>query len=229
MTTLKLPIIVVNLKGYEQTYGADVIKFAKISENIMKETGVTIVLCPQHTDIFRVSQTSEIPVFAQHVDAIKPGRGTGHILPEAVKEAGAVGTLLNHSERRLTIAEIDTAIHRCKKTNLESLVCSNNAPVSAAIAALDPTFVAVEPPELIGTGVSVSTAKPEVVTNTVKRIREVNKNVQILTGAGISSPHDLQAAIELGTIGVLIASSITKAREPETVLMSFAEALTETG
>jgi len=212
---LEEPIIAINFKTYAQATGERALKIAKAAEEVYKETGVTIVVAPQLADLYRIAQEVEIPVFAQHIDPIKPGSHTGHVLPEAVKEAGAVGTLLNHSENRMILADLEAAIRRAEEVGLMTMVCSNNPAVSAAVAALTPNYVAVEPPELIGTGVPVSKAKPEVITNTVELVKKVNSGVKVLTGAGISSGEDVKKALELGTVGVLLASGVTKAKDPE--------------
>jgi triosephosphate isomerase len=178
-------------------------------------------------DIAPVVQAVSIPVFSQHIDAAKPGGFTGHVLPEAVKEAGAVGTLINHSERRLKLADIDAAVVRAREVGLISLVCSNNSSVSAAVAALKPDMLAVEPPELIGTGIPVSKAKPEVVSDTVSLVHRINPDVITLCGAGITTGEDVAAALKLGTQGVLVASGIVKAKDPYKTLLDFAKSMTK--
>ncbi|MHA2060375.1 MAG: triose-phosphate isomerase [Candidatus Ranarchaeia archaeon] len=225
MFKLTLPLIVVNMKSYIETTGNDAVKLARAAETVTNETGITIVLAPQSIDLYRVTEATKIPVFAQHIDSIQAGAGTGRILAEGVKAAGAIGTLINHSEYRLTLAEIEASIARAKSIDLKTLTCSNNSNVSAALAALKPDFIAVEPPELIGTGISVSTAKPEVVTSTVERIRRIESNLTILCGAGITTGADFQAALKLGTSGILLASAVTKAPNPEKVLRELAEAV----
>jgi len=212
---LEEPIIAINFKTYIEATGERALKIAKAAEEVYKETGVTIVVAPQLADLYRIAQEVEIPVFAQHVDPIKPGSHTGHVLPEAVKEAGAVGVLLNHSENRMILADLEAAIRRAEELGLMTMVCSNNPAVSVAVAALTPNYVAVEPPELIGTGIPVSKAKPEVITNTVELVKKVNPGVKVLTGAGISTGEDVKKALELGTVGVLLASGVTKAKDPE--------------
>lgn len=216
------PIIAINFKTYIDATGERALKIAKAAEKVYKETGITIVVAPQLVDLYRIAQEVEIPVFAQHIDPIKPGSHTGHVLPEAVKEAGAVGTLLNHSENRMILADLEAAIRRAEEVGLMTMVCSNNPAVSAAVAALNPDYVAVEPPELIGTGIPVSKAKPEVITNTVELVRRVNPEVKVLTGAGISTGEDVKKALELGTVGVLLASGVTKAKDPEKAIRDLA-------
>jgi len=212
---LKEPIVAINFKTYVQATGEGALRIAKAAEKVYKEMGITIVVAPQLADLYRIAQEVEIPVFAQHIDPIKPGSHTGHVLPEAVKDAGAVGTLLNHSENRMILADLEAAIRRAEEVGLMTMVCSNNPKVSAAIAALNPNYVAVEPPELIGTGIPVSKAKPEVITDTVELVKKVNPDVKVLCGAGISTGEDVKKALELGTVGVLLASGVTKAKDPE--------------
>jgi triosephosphate isomerase len=221
---LQTPIIIVNFKTYLEATGRKAIELAKQAEKVSKETEVHIIVAPQFADIARVAEAVEIPVFAQHIDPIKPGSCTGHVLADSIKEAGAVGTLINHSEKQLKLVDIDTAIRLAREKNLISCVCVNNPSVSAAAAALKPDIVSIEPPELIGTGVAVSKAQPEVVTNTVQLVREVNAEVTILCGAGISHGEDVAVALKLKTQGVLVASAIVKAKDPYSILREFADA-----
>lgn len=220
------PLILVNLKTYLEGTGEKALELAKKAEKVSRKMDVCIGVAPQYTDIFQLTKAVSIPIFAQHIDQIKPGSFTGHVLPEAVKEAGAIGTLINHSERRLRLSGIDAAIRRSRELDLVPVVCTNNASVSASAATLEPDFIAIEPPELIGTGISVSKAKPEIITETVELVRKVNSEVTILCGAGITKGDDVTAALKLGTKGVLVASGIVKAREPYEVLLEFAQAAT---
>ncbi len=227
MTKIRVPLILVNFKTYSEATGKRALELAKITEKIGLETEVCVGVAPQLVDIASIATTVSIPVFAQHIDPFEPGSFTGHVLPESVKEAGAVGTLINHSERRLRLAEIDATIARAHEVNLISVVCTNNATVSAAASALKPDVIAVEPPELIGTGIPVSRAKPEVVAGTVDLVKRISPSVIILCGAGITRGEDVAAALRLGTEGVLVASGVVKAKNPYEVLLEFAEAVTK--
>ena len=140
---IKVPVIMINVKTYESATGEKSLQLAKICEKVAEELGVSIAYAPQLADLYRVAQAVKIPILAQHIDPIKYGSNTGWVLPESVKAAGAVGTLLNHSEHRLVLATIDECIQRAKEVGLETVVCSNNAATSAAVAALKPDFVAV--------------------------------------------------------------------------------------
>ena len=227
MSKVRTPIILVNFKTYAEATGRNALNLAKTADKINQETGVAVGVAPQYVDIAPIAQAVSIPVFAQHIDPVTHGSFTGHVLPESVKEAGAVGTLINHSERRLKLADIDAAITRAQQVGLVTVICSNNSAVSAAIAALKPNMVAVEPPELIGSGIPVSKAKPEVVSGTVELVKRVNPNVIVLCGAGITTGEDVAAALKLGTEGVLVASGIVKAKDPYKALLDFAEAITK--
>jgi len=224
---VRTPIILVNFKTYSEATGRNALKLAKTAQKITRETGVCVGIAPQFVDISSIVQTVSIPVFAQHIDPVTHGSFTGHVLPESVKEAGAAGTLINHSERRLKLADMDAAVTRAREVGLISVVCSNNSAVSAAVAALKPNMVAVEPPELIGTGIPVSKAKPEVVSGTVNLVKRINSKVIVLCGAGISAGEDVAAALRLGTEGVLVASGIVKAKDQYKALLDFAEAITK--
>lgn len=214
----KTPIVILNFKTYLESTGENALKLAKISEDVARETGVNIAVAPQHADLLRISREVGIPVFAQHVDAIDAGGHTGSVLIEAVKEAGAVGTLINHSEQRMKLADIQGVVAKTAEHGLISVICTNNIETSAAAATLKPTFVAIEPPELIGSGIPVSRAEPEIVEGTVKVIHQIDSDVQVLCGAGISTGDDMQAALKLGSEGVLLASGIILADDPKKAL-----------
>jgi triosephosphate isomerase len=217
-------MIIVNFKTYSEATGRNAVELAKKAEKVSRETNVAIIVAPQFADISAVAESVKIPVFAQHIDPIRPGSYTGHVLADSVKEAGAKGTLINHSERQLKLSDIDEIVEITREKGLVSVVCANNPNISVAAATLKPDIIAIEPPELIGTGIPVSKAKPEVVTNTIKRVRKVNSEVAILCGAGISRGEDVAVALKLGTQGVLVASGIVKAKDPYKILREFAEA-----
>jgi triosephosphate isomerase len=215
----KRPLIVVNFKTYTEGMGEKAVKMAKYCEEVSYESGIDIIVVPQIPDLHRVVSSVKIPVFSQHIDGVGAGSYTGHITADCVKSAGATGTLINHSERRLLLADIDSAIQSAKKTGLTAIVCTNNIAVTAAAATFSPDFVAIEPPELIGSGIPVSKADPDIVRGSVKAAKNTAPDVRVLCGAGISKGEDVAAALELGTDGVLLASGIVKAKDPKAALL----------
>lgn len=213
------PIVILNFKTYLESTGKNALKLAESCESVADETGINIMVAPQPADIYRISQKTDIPVLAQHIDPVDAGGHTGSLLAESVKEAGAIGTLINHSEQRMQLFNIDAVIKKAFSMDMSSVVCTNNIETSAAAATLNPDFVAIEPPELIGSGIPVSQAEPEIVEKTVELIHEINKDVRVLCGAGISTGDDLKAAVDLGSEGVLLASGIILAEDPQKALL----------
>ncbi|HUI39765.1 MAG TPA: triose-phosphate isomerase [Methanothrix sp.] len=213
-----MTVIVLNFKTYREATGEEALRLAEICEDVSKEYSVEMIVVPQTADIHMISEAVKIPVYAQHVDGVGHGGFTGHITAASLKAAGASGSLINHSERRLGLAEIDASISACRSSELKTIVCTNNVATTRAAAALEPDFVAVEPPELIGSGIPVSKADPDVVRESVDAVKDVAPSVGVLCGAGIARGEDLKAALDLGSIGVLLASGIIKAKDQRAAL-----------
>ncbi|WP_435363462.1 triose-phosphate isomerase [Haloarchaeobius sp. DYHT-AS-18] len=205
--------VLVNLKAYP----CDPVEVATAAANVSDDSGVRIAVAPQAAHLQRVAETG-VETWAQHVSPVEHGSHTGSTLAEAAADAGAVGTLLNHSENRLKLADIDGSLRAAERADLETIVCANNPRQIGAAAALGPDSVAVEPPELIGTGTPVSQADPDIVTGAVEAAEAVDESVDVLCGAGISTGDDLEAAGELGSTGVLLASGVAKAEDPRAAL-----------
>ncbi|NPA86691.1 MAG: triose-phosphate isomerase [Candidatus Diapherotrites archaeon] len=218
MVETVLPRIIVNFKAYRESLGGKGLEIAKAAERVEKETGVSIGVAPQFVDLRMIASAVGVPVFAQHVDPLPPGAHTGAVTVEAVTDSGAIGSLLNHSERPMKLIDIEKAVEMLREKGLISVVCASDPRVGKAAADLGATAVAVEPPELIGTGVSVSRARPEVIERSVKEIR-----APVYVGAGVSTSEDVRRAIELGAHGVLLASAVVKAKDPYRKLLELAE------
>ncbi|WP_336363842.1 triose-phosphate isomerase [Halalkalicoccus salilacus] len=212
--------VLVNCKAYP----CDPVEIAEAAADVADDSGVRIAVAPQAARLESVSETG-VETWAQHVDGVEHGSHTGSTLAEAVENAGATGTMINHSERRLKLADIDSGIEAAERVDLECIVCANNPDQVGAVAALGPDAVAVEPPELIGTGTPVSQADPDVVTDAVAAAESVDDSVDVLCGAGISTGEDVVAAGDLGAEGVLLASGVAKADDPRAALESLVEPL----
>lgn len=222
---MRLPAIVLNFKTYPEVLGKKGWDLSKRFAAVADDTGASIVLCPPTTDLAHVAKLVHIPVFAQHVDAVEPGQTTGWSPPEALLEAGVAGTLINHSERKVAWEEMAKVIPRSQKIGLEVIACADDLAEAETLAKLSPEYIAIEPPELIGGDVSVTTAKPEVISRAVDRIRGVNPRVVVLCGAGVKTRKDVARALELGTSGVLLASGVVKAKDPEKALRNLVKGL----
>lgn len=218
---MNLPLIVVNFKLFEQATGDSALKLAKIHEKVALENNVSIAIAVNAIDLARVAGSVSIPVFVQHMDPVRYGSHTGHILPDLVKEAGAFGVLLNHAECQLEYEMLERTIERAKEVDLFTIVCANSPEKAERIAKMNPDLIAVEPPELIGGDISVSKAKPEIIEKSVHLVGE-NK---LLVGAGVKNADDVRIALTLGAVGVLLASGVTRAADPEAVLLDLISGL----
>ena len=214
---VKLPALFINFKTYDEGTGKKALELAKKAEKAAKETKTSVVLVVQAIDLKEIAGKFKLPVFAQHIDPVDFGSHTGHILPYAVKEAGAAGTVLNHAENKRDNAFLEKAIAKAKSIGLTVMACAETLERAKEIAAFSvkPDFIAVEPPELIGGDISVSTARPELITDTVRAIKQIAPEIGVVTGAGVNVRADAEKAAELGTVGLFVASGIIKAADQE--------------
>lgn len=215
-------MIVLNLKNYSASFSR-CLALTDAAAKVSHESGVRIIVCPPPTHL-SCSASMHKDVFAQHTDAFEQGAHTGYIIPEALKSINVKGSLVNHSEHRIGTENVGKTISLLKAQGLESIVCGENAHECAGLAKFGPDWIAVEPPELIGSGISVSKAKPEVITSTVEAVRASNPAVKVLCGAGVSTKEDVKKSLELGAKGVLLASAYVKAKDPVRFLQEFASA-----
>ncbi len=224
---LDLPVLFINFKTYAESTGKNAIALAKKAQKIADEKSASVVLVVQAVDIAAVSKAVKLPVFAQHIDPVSFGSNTGHILAEAVKEAGAVGTVLNHAENKRDNVFIEKAIGRAKELGLIVMVCAEDLERAKQIASFTqkPNFIAVEPPELIGGDISVSTANPELITDSVNAVKEIAPEIEVITGAGIKNNSDVKKALELGTKGVFVASGIIRVDNQAAAIKDLVEGL----
>ncbi|MFQ5838280.1 MAG: triose-phosphate isomerase [Thermoplasmata archaeon] len=215
---METPLLIINFKAYGEALGQDAVRLARLCEELSQDTGKAVAVAPAMTHLALIAREVEVPVLAQHCDNLEAGSFTGWVPVEAVKAAGAAGTLLNHAERRLQLSDLEALVRRCGALGLETVVCADNLPVARACAALGPDFVAIEPPELIGGDVSVTTAEPQVILDAVEAVNGVSRDVGILCGAGVKTGRDVSKALELGTQGVLLSSGVVKATSPKEAL-----------
>ena len=222
---VRTPVLLVNFKAYPEALGSKAVALAKLCAFIAEDTGRSLAVAPSALDLALVAKSVRLPVFAQHLDPMEPGKATGWIPPEAALAAGAVGTIVNHSERKVAWEEMRDLVKRCEAVGLEVVACADDPAEAETAAKFSPDFIAIEPPELIGGDVSVTAAKPEVITRAVARIHATNPKVQVLCGAGVKTGKDVAKALELGTVGVLLASGVVKAKNPEKALRDLVKGL----
>ena len=211
------PLIVVNFKTYQSASGESAEQLAKVMEQFVNRNYRMIAVVSAF-DLFSISTNSaELEVWSQHLDPVGKGSHTGWLEPDLAIQRGAVGTIINHAEHKVTLEHVKELMAMLPE-NIPICACAADVDEAIALAKLGPTFIALEPPELIGGDISVTSADPSIVSNTVAAVKSTNPNVRVLCGAGVKNGADVKMAIELGAEGVLLASGVTKASDVNFVL-----------
>jgi triosephosphate isomerase len=218
-------ILILNFKNYGEILGDGSVRLAESARRAGEQTGQTVIVSPPTSMLALVSRTVRVKVFAQGVSSSIGEKTTGSVVAEAVKAAGATGTILNHSESRIPVPVLRKVIPRLASLSLDVCLCSRTANEASRLAKFGTEYLAVEPPELIGSGIAVSKAKPELVTNTVEAARRSGYTGKVLCGAGIVTGEDVAAAARLGADGILVSSSVVKAKDWDSKLLELARSL----
>ncbi|MBJ84015.1 MAG: triose-phosphate isomerase [Euryarchaeota archaeon] len=211
--------MVVNFKTYASAQGDAAVALAKAMAEVDSTTDARMVAVVSAFDLSAVKAAApNLEVWTQHLDPIGWGSNTGWLHPETAIGYGATGSIINHAEHKVDLDHVERLLAQLPD-NFPVCACAADIEEAKALAALSPTFIAVEPPELIGGDISVTTADPEIVSGTAQVVKQANANVRVLCGAGVKNGEDVAKAIELGTEGVLLASGVTKAEDPKSVLI----------
>jgi triosephosphate isomerase len=213
----KKPLVLVNFKCFSEVSGKKGLVLARKFEEAQRRLKIRIGISVESFLIREIAGLGELLVFGQHVDLVSFGSCTGSILPESMRESGAVGSIINHSEKRLDASVVEKTVARMREIGLVSVVCVESVEEAGEYAKFKPDFIAIEPPELIGGDISVSTARPELISDAVLAIGDV----PLLVGAGVKNGKDLKVALDLGAVGILVASGVCKAENPVGVLEDF--------
>jgi triosephosphate isomerase len=200
---------IINFKNYGEASAERTVELARAAQSVAKKLGVEVVVAPPQPSIALVSRTVDVPVVCQHVDDAQEGATTGFFVPEVAKSYGAAGSLVNHSEHRIGMPAIKGLVERLRRLQMTSIVCARTPTEVAEVANFAPDFIAIEPPELIGTGRAVSKENPAIITDSIKAAGARSK---VICGAGISDRGDVSKAMELGSHGILVASGVVKSQ-----------------
>ncbi len=218
-------LLIINMKAYHTAFGEVAYELARAAARLESRLSkARILLAPPSPLALELAKIHE-GIILQHVDPIGYGAHTGYIPAQALEKLPVAGTLVNHSEHKLPYRDVAAVVEAAKKAGKIVIACADTPGEAAGLAYLGPTAIAVEPPELIGTGIPVSKAKPEVITGAVKAVESIDPSIPVLAGAGISGPEDVVAAVKLGARGVLVASAVMKAPDPAGVMEKLALAL----
>jgi triosephosphate isomerase (TIM) len=209
--SLNSPLII-NFKNYTNIGGEKTLELSKVAEQVRNSTGVEIVIAPPQPSLSQVCTMVKTPVISQHVDSSKPGSTTGYFVPEIVKSYGVIGSLINHSEHRIdSLDSIGELVEVLRGLQMVSVVCARTVEEARNIARFNPDFIAIEPPELIGSRKAVSKENPGIITESIAAAAEQSKSSKVICGAGIIDKTDVESALRLGANGILVASGIIKA------------------
>ncbi len=223
-------IILTNLKAYPSGVFENAETLVQVHIDAQKEVvklkkNINFAVAINSLDIQNICKkfANTIDIYAQHCDNASFGSSTGKILPEMLVKMGVKGVILNHSENRFSsennYEELITTINFAKKAGLTVVCCAETPEEGKFIAEnSNADFIAVEPPELIGGDISVSTSRPELISESVEEIG----SRKVLIGAGIKTGSDVRIALEKGAVGVLLASGIAKSDTPKSVLLDLA-------
>lgn len=214
IVALGSPLFLLNLKVYPGQLGNAAERTARLLEEAGAAAGVAVAIAPATPDLARVAASVSIPVLSQHVDPLEAGPFTGFVPPEAVRAAGGWGSLVNHSEHPVPVRQVERSVDQLGALGLAAVVCARDVRAAARLARARPPYLAVEPPELIGGDRAVSTARPEVVSGSVAAVHRVAPATRVLCGAGVHDRNDVRRSLELGSVGVLVSSAVTRAANP---------------
>lgn len=210
------PFLMINTKSYKYSYGKKLNELATRADELATTYNITILLTCQYTSIREVSEkTQNLIVTAQHMDSLEEGLGMGHVLPNAIYEAGARAVVLNHAEKPLISSDLSKSINKAKKLGMKSIICADSVTDAKAFAMMNPDILLMEPTNLIGTG---QTSSDNYIIETNRAIREINNDVFIMQGAGISTADDITRSLELGADGNGVTSGIVANENPLKIL-----------
>lgn len=216
-------MIFVNYKTFAESSGERAITLTKILEEVARATQIKIIPAVQVIDAEKVIASSQLEIWIQHVDPVSYGAYTGWVLPQEAAKSGVRGVFLNHSEHKFpNWNSLSLAVEKCKEAGLKTLIFSADINELKQILTLRPDYIAYEPPELVGsTTTSVSSAKPEIVKEAYEYAKA--SGIPLIVGAGIHSREDVRRSLELGAVGVAVATDVVKAQDPKAQLLDLTE------
>ena len=212
-------MIFLSLKTYKEATGNNAVSLCQTIKKVIDRTQVSIIPAVQPFDLYRIKKEVDIEVWAQHLDPIDPGRHFGWLSPYSAKEAGASGVIINHGEHEISFDKIKKTVDKCKKYNLKTLVICDTIQLIKRVISLKPNFLAYERKDLIGGNISMIEAEKESIKKVIKL-----SPLPVIIGAGIKTGDHVKKTLQLGGAGVILASAVTKAKNPEVALLDLTSA-----
>ena len=210
---LRWPFFVVNPKSY--LYGEDILKLAKYTDKLAEKYDFDVLFTAQLIDLPRIiDECPHLVPCAQYMESLKPGRGMGHVLPEALAAAGVKATFLNHAENPSTVHELAATIARANEVGILTVVCADSVEEGEMIASLKPDVMVCELTSLIGTG---TVAGEDYMRASTEAVKAVSPTTQVLQAAGIHSGENVYDAIKYGADGKRVLVKILAQEDVVTV------------
>ena len=209
--TIRVPYFEVGTKNY--VYGDKLLEYAIAADKAAEKYDIDVLFICSPIEIRRVREnTKHLIVLAPYMDTIRPGRGMADILPEGLKAAGAVGVVINHCEKPMSLPQMKATIDRAKELDMLVFACADTLAEAKAIAQLHPDIINPEPSEIIGGGNGVSPMA--YVKDSIKVIKDIYPDIMVEQAAGITNGQQVYDFIMAGSEAAGAASGIMNAADP---------------
>lgn len=197
---------IINYKAYREGIDRG-IEIAMASRELADKLKIDIIVAVPFTLCRGAAKITR--AISQGLDPIEPGAATGRVSWYEISKSGCVGALINHSENRMEMRDVEKVVSICKENSLLSYVCVESMVEARKVVGFGPTAISYENPSLIGGKKSVAEAEPGMVKEFVELIHN-GCDSSALIGAGINSGADVKRCVDLGSDGILVASAVMK-------------------
>lgn len=212
MINIRTPFFEIGTKNY--VWGDTVLEYALAAEKAAEKYDIDVLFTLPAVEIRRVAERTErLILVAPYMDTLRPGRGMADILPEALRDAGAKGVVVNHCEKPMSLPQIKATIDRAHEIGMFVFACADSVAEARAIACLEPDIINPEPTELIG-GNSGAVSDMSYVKACIDSVKAVNPDILVEQAAGITNGQQVYDFIMAGSEAAGAASGICKAKDP---------------
>lgn len=208
---IRVPYFEIGTKNY--IYGDKVLEYALAADKAAEKYDIDVLfICPA-VEIRRVAEnTKHLIILAPYMDTLRPGRGMADVLPEGLRAAGAVGVVINHCEKPMSLPQMKATIDRARELEMLVFACADTLDEAKAIAQLHPDIINPEPSEIIGGGNGVSPMA--YVKDSIKAIKDIYPDIMVEQAAGITNGQQVYDFIMAGSEAAGAASGIMNAADP---------------
>ncbi len=209
---IRTPYFEIGTKNY--IWGDKVLEYALAADRAAEKYDIDVLFITSPVEIRRVAEhTKHLIVLAPYMDTLRPGRGMADILPEGLRDAGAVGVVVNHCEKPMPLPQIKKTIDRANELDMLVFACADTVAEAKAIAELHPDIINPEPSELIG-GSGGTVSGMGYVKDCIEAIKAIDPNILVEQAAGITNGRQVYDFIMAGSEAAGAASGIMNADDP---------------